>query len=114
MSLISSDPGLGLELLLGVSSMFTKLRSGRTRTSPLGTAAKPVKRPSHVMPRLPIIDLSGPGRLRTAHVLALAAISHSTLCTRIKAGKFPPPDGQDGRLNYWATATLRTYLAQSA
>lgn len=94
--------------------MSSELRSGLTRTLPLGTAAKPIKRTSHVMPRTPVIDLSGPGRLRTCHVLALAAISHSTLCARIKAGKFPPRDGQDGGLNYWTTATIRSYLAQSA
>lgn len=94
--------------------MSTHLRSGVTRTAFSGTAVEPAKRTSHVMPRPPVIDLDGPGRLRTSHVLALAALGHSTLYTRIKAGKFPPPDGQDGGLNYWTTATMRSYLALSA
>jgi predicted DNA-binding transcriptional regulator AlpA len=73
--------------------------------------ALPARRPSHVTPRAPVIDLHGPGRLRTAHVLALCGISHSTLWARMKAGAFPTPDGKDGRLNYWNTETIRAYLS---
>lgn len=68
------------------------------------------KQRGHVLPRAPQIDLSGPGRLRTAHVLALCAVSHSTLYQRMRAGTFPPPDGRDGSQNYWSTSTIRAYL----
>ena len=64
----------------------------------------------HVAPRTPVIDLNGPGRLRTAHVLALCGFSHSTLYARMNAEAFPKPDGKDGGLNYWNTATIRGYL----
>lgn len=64
----------------------------------------------HVLPRSPSISLNGPGRLRTAHILALCGISHSTLYARLKAGAFPMPDGKDGGLNYWKTETIRKYL----
>jgi predicted DNA-binding transcriptional regulator AlpA len=69
------------------------------------------KQRGHVVPRSPLIDLNSPGRLRTAHVLALCGISHSTLYTRLKAGNFPPSDGKDGGLNYWNTETIRQYLS---
>lgn len=69
---------------------------------------------THVLPRAPQIDISGIGRLRTAHVLALCAFSHSTLYSRMQAGTFPHPDGRDGRLNYWSTQTIRQYLTQSS
>lgn len=64
----------------------------------------------HVMPRSPIIDLYSPGRLRSAHVLALCGFSHSTLYSRMKAGTFPSPSGKDGKLNFWNTSTIRDYL----
>lgn len=73
----------------------------------------PKKRLSHVLPRSPVIDLSGPGRLRTAHVLALCGISHSTLYARLKKKGFPLPDGRDGGdsgMVYWNTVTIRNYL----
>lgn len=69
-----------------------------------------VRQRGHVKPRMPVIDLNGPGRLRTAHVLALAGLSHSTLYDRIKKGKFPKPDGRDGGLNYWNTCTMLNHL----
>lgn len=76
------------------------------------TNASPTRSPrGHVVPRSPLISLDGPGRLRTAHVLALCGISHSTLYTRLKAGTFPPADGKDGSLNYWKTETIRQYLS---
>jgi predicted DNA-binding transcriptional regulator AlpA len=66
----------------------------------------------HVIARAPVINLNGPGRLRTRHVLALCGISHSTLYARLKDGSFPQPDGKDGGLNYWNTETIRAYLAR--
>lgn len=64
----------------------------------------------HVMPRTPIIDLNGPGRLRSGHVLALCGFSHSTLYARMKVGAFPKPSGTDGGLNFWNTGTIKDYL----
>lgn len=82
----------------------------RIRRSPRIAAAKPKARLSHVQPRQPVLDLNHPGRLRTAHVLALCGISHSTLYSRLKANAFPEPDGKDGGLNYWNTQTIKSYL----
>lgn len=90
------------------------IRSGFSTSSPPRFSQTTGKRSSHVMPRCPVIDLNGPGRLRTAHVLALSGLSHSTLYARMKAGKFPAPDGQDGGLNYWTTSTIREYLSKKA
>lgn len=84
--------------------------SPRVRRSHCVDHVKPKARPSHVSPRMPVIDLNGTGRLRTSHVLALCAISHSTLYSRLKSGLFPPPDGKDGGLNYWNTKTIKAYL----
>ena len=71
---------------------------------------KPKRRSSHVKPRPPVIDINTPGRLRTANILALFGISHSTLYTRLKSGTFPPADGSDGKLKYWNTQTIRPLL----
>jgi predicted DNA-binding transcriptional regulator AlpA len=87
--------------------------SVRIRRSPRIDIAKPKARVTHVLPRQPVIDLNQPGRLRTAHVLALCGISHSTLYARKKVHAFPEPDGKDGGLNYWNTKTIRAYLEDS-
>jgi len=77
-------------------------------------SAKPVasrkRQRGHVIAKAPLIDLNGPGRLRSAHVLALCGFSHSTLYLRLKNQSFPKPDGKDGGLNYWNTRTIREYL----
>lgn len=62
------------------------------------------------MPRTPEIDLDGPGWLRSANILALFSMSHSTLYDRLKKGTFPQPDGRDGGRNYWRTETIRQLL----
>lgn len=82
----------------------------RSPAKHMPVAVQHTGRSSHVKPRSPVIDLNGPGRLRTAHVLALCGLSHSTLYARLKAGVFPQPDGKDGGLNYWNTQTIRQYL----
>jgi predicted DNA-binding transcriptional regulator AlpA len=64
----------------------------------------------HVLPRLPIIDINSPGRLRSGHILALCGFAHSTLYARMKSGDFPRPDGKDGGLNFWNTDTIKSYL----
>ncbi len=92
--------------------MSKEYRVSRNHSTLTGLNPSIKKRSSHVLPRLPVIDLDGPGRLRTCHVLALCGLSHSTLYNRLKANAFPAPDGQDGRLIYWHTATIRQYLTQ--
>ena len=87
--------------------MSSSIRIRRVRVD---TGSKPVKRSCHVLPRSPVIDINGPGRLRTAHVLALCGISHSTLYARLKDNVFPKPDGMDGGLNYWNTKTILEFL----
>lgn len=82
----------------------------RSPAKSMAVAVQQNGRSSHVKPRSPVIDLSGPGRLRTAHVLALCGLSHSTLYARLKIGAFPRPDGKDGGLNFWNTQTIRQYL----
>jgi len=86
---------------------MTNTRLSRIRDS---SAPKRPQQRGHVVPRSPVIDLNGPGRLRTAHVLALCGISHTTLYARLRAGSFPAPDGRDGGLNFWNTATIKNYL----
>ena len=68
------------------------------------------KNRGHVTPKKPEIDLDEHGRLRSCHVLALCAISHSTLYKRLQSKTFPAPDGRDGGLNFWNTTTIKKYL----
>lgn len=77
---------------------------------PVKASNSPKRRHCHVQPLPPTISLDMPGRLRTAHVLALCGIAHSTLYARIKADRFPPPDGRDGGCIFWRTSTIKAYL----
>lgn len=90
---------------------MTFLNITATQANLVSTASTSKKQQrGHVLPHPPQIDLSQPGRLRTAHVLSLCAISHSSLYNRMKAGTFPRPDGIDGNRNYWRTDTIRAFL----
>lgn len=89
------------------------MHSSSSSSSPVKRASTPPKRRSHVQPRRPEISLNEAGRLRTAHVMALLGVSHSTLYLRLKSGDVPPPDGKDGRLVYWKTATIRALLGET-
>lgn len=73
------------------------------------TTAKP-KSCGHTKAQPPIINLDQPGRLRVAHVMALLGVSHSTLYAGISSGRYPPPDGRDGKLPFWKTATVKAFL----
>lgn len=96
----------------GVHRMSNVERRNRSRISVAPTLGR--KRLTHVRPQAPDIDLNGPGRLRTKHVLALFGFCHSTLYSRMDAGEFPKPDGQDGRILYWNTETIRERLIGNA
>lgn len=70
------------------------------------------KRNGHTRAKAPIISLDQPGRLRVAHLLSLLSISHATLYAGLKSGRYPQPDGFDGKMPFWQTATIRAYLAR--
>lgn len=72
-------------------------------------AANPPRQRGHVQPRRPVVALNEPGLWRTADVLGALNISHSNLYERMQCGRFPRPDGNDGR-NYWHTRTVRAFL----
>lgn len=69
----------------------------------------------HTKPAVPTISLDQPGRLRVAHMLSLLSVCHSTFYDGVATGRYPPPDGYDGRMPYWNTETVRNFLqGQSA
>ena len=70
------------------------------------------KKSGHTQPKAPTISLDQPGRLRVAHVLSLLGISHSHFYAQKRLGRYPKPDGHDGTLPYWNTATIKTFLAK--
>jgi len=57
----------------------------------------------------PAISLDQPGRLRVTHMLALLAVSHASFYNGLKDGKYPKPDGNDGR-PFWKTQTAKAFL----
>ena len=58
----------------------------------------------------PIIDLNQPGRLSLGNMLALFNVSAATFYAGMKSGRYPAPDGHDGRLPFWKTATALAAL----
>lgn len=67
----------------------------------------------HTRPRAPMISLDQAGRLRVAHLLCLLSVSHATFYKRLKKGLYPAPDGRDGKMPFWSTATIRGFLAST-
>ncbi len=63
-----------------------------------------------VKPQAPEISLSQPGRLRVANMMSLLGVSRTTLYGGINSGRYPEPDGKDGRIPFWNTETVRTWL----
>lgn len=90
--------------------MSITFKSTTKTLTPEASNTRLTKQRGHVTPRNPVININGPGRLRSAHVLALCGFSHSTLYTRMENKIFPRPDGQDGGRNYWNTQTIKNYL----
>jgi predicted DNA-binding transcriptional regulator AlpA len=70
----------------------------------------PKKKNGHTRAKAPLIDLSEPGRLRVAHLLALLGVSHSTFYSGTKTGRYPKADGKDGNFPYWKTSTIKRFL----
>lgn len=87
-------------------------RSKRLRFG--GLNEPPLKKvPSRqVLPRPPVISLSEPGRLRIANLLWIFGVSRTTLHVGVKSGRYPKPDGLDGRIPYWNTATVASWLSK--
>ena len=82
--------------------------------TPSGYVERPAKKvpTKRMKPQAPEISLSQPGRLRVANLLSLFAVSRTTLYAGINSGRYPEPDGRDGRLPYWNTETVRRWLEE--
>ncbi len=95
-----SQPDVILELTPQgkVKGFFKKAR-------PKKVSAKQLK------PKAPEISLAQPGHLRVANLMSLFGVSRTTLYAGVNAGRYPKPDGKDGRLPYWNTETIRAWLA---
>jgi hypothetical protein len=60
--------------------------------------------------KTPQIDLNQPGRLSLGNMLALFNVSAATFYAGLKSGRYPSPDGHDGRRPFWKTATALAAL----
>jgi predicted DNA-binding transcriptional regulator AlpA len=76
------------------------------------SSPKKPNKTGHTQPKAPTISLDQPGRLRVAHVLSLLGISHSHFYAQMRMNRYPKPDGHDGTLPYWNTATMKAFLAK--
>lgn len=92
------------------------IRKGRPQevtiieNTPNGVVKRVVKKSKKVKPHAPEISLLQPGRLRVANLMSLFGVSRTTLYMGIDAGRYPMPDGKDGRLPYWNTETIKKFL----
>jgi hypothetical protein len=84
--------------------MNTKNRSSVT--------TPPKRQRGHTSPKAPLIGLDQTGRLRLANCLAILSIHHSTFCRGVRSGRYPPPDGRDGKFPYWNTKTIASFLGE--
>lgn len=66
--------------------------------------------PAKIFAKAPIINLEQMGRLRVSHLTAILAVSRSTLYAGIASGRYPEPDGKDGKMPYWLTTTIKAFL----
>ncbi len=84
-----------------------------TRTQPQQeTTTVKTRASGHTRPRKPEIDLEQIGRLRVANLMAILNVSHTTLYAGIKTGRYPSPDGRDGKFPFWMTSTIREFLGR--
>lgn len=77
----------------------------------IGGTVSRAKKNGHTKPKPPVIPLDQPGRLRAANVLSILGISHSTFYAGIKTGRYPKPDGRDGKMPFWNTETIRLFMS---
>ena len=66
--------------------------------------------PAKNFAKAPLINLDQVGRLRVSHLMALLAVSRSTLYAGIASGRYPKPDGKDGRMPYWLTSNIKAFI----
>lgn len=78
------------------------------------TAPVQHKQSGHTRARPPMIGLDQPGRLRVGNLMAIFNVSHATLYAGLKTGRYPSPDGRDGKFPYWNTSSIRNFLESSA
>ena len=64
----------------------------------------------HRRARAPLMRLDEFGRLSLANLMYLFQCSHQTVYDRIRRGKYPGPDGYDGRRPFWQTSTVLPYF----
>ncbi len=95
----------------GVVTIIEKTPNGMTKRVEKAAPAK--KAPSKkVKPQAPNISLSQPGRLRVANMMSLFGVSRTTLYAGISSGRYPAPDGKDGRIPFWNTETVSNWLTR--
>jgi hypothetical protein len=80
-----------------------------TRVPKAALSALTAPSPAAPVPLQPI-DLSGVARLRVRDVIKLLGIGRMTLYEGMNAGRYPKPDGKDGKMPYWRAATLARFL----
>jgi hypothetical protein len=64
----------------------------------------------HTKPKVPIVPLDQPGRLRVSNMMAILNVGHSTFMQGVKSGRYPPPDGRDGSFLFWNNSTGKKCL----
>lgn len=84
------------------------LHPNKPKTHPSPKLSK--KKSGHTKPEVPAFSLDTPARVRVKHWLALLSVSHSTFYAGLKAGRYPKPDGHDGKFPFWRTSTVRDFL----
>ena len=90
---------------------FEKTSTSRETGGKTAFKILPKKKAStHTRPKAPTISLDQPGRLRVAHMLSLLGVSHSHFYKQKQLGRYPEPDGHDGNMPYWNTATIKAFL----
>lgn len=103
-----SKPNEGWMLVAGSDGLVLRLKKKHYGPVLNQDAQKASSR--NTKPVAPVISLSEPGRLRLANLLHMFGVSRTTLHVGIKSGRYPKPDGRDGRMPYWNTATVRAWL----
>jgi len=94
--------------------MGKKLKQGCNGTVANATASKSAEgaeskssgRSGHTRPRPVPVGLESKVRMRTGQVMTAYGVAHSTLYQRMRDGRIPKPDGDDGRPFWWQGTIL--------
>ena len=115
----ATTPAFGKSLSISTPVLINRrvlLRLAKTRSTSMSVtykqdcAAQPKAQRTRGRPTAPAIRIDQPGRLRVGNLLALFGVCHATFYARLKQGLYPKPDGYDGRLPFWKTATVKAFL----